>query len=194
MGWGTQCIVNPIKLLKIFILILFLYYYTDYLYRFMGHNYANIRCKFRGYVEGTYLQNATSVATYSKSGNIFLCVIYFHKVFRGHTDKLVHVAQISDGRVCSCSLDANIRIWNIRSGACEQVLSGHTLNSRWTVQVMNGQLVSCSRDKTIRFWDLKTGKTVKTLTGHSDYVRCLLLLADDRIVSGSDDHTMRVWG
>jgi WD40 repeat protein len=134
------------------------------------------------------------ICSQSKNPSINLNFPTFPKVFTGHSDKVVHVSQISDGRICSCALDANIRIWNIRSGVCEQLLSGHTLNSRWTVQVMNGQLVSCSRDKTIRFWDLKTSKTVKTLTGHSDYVRCLLLLADDRIVSGSDDHTMRVWG
>ena len=38
------------------------------------------------------------------------------RVFRGHTDKVVHVMQLTDGRICSSSLDRSIRIWNKDTG------------------------------------------------------------------------------
>ena len=38
------------------------------------------------------------------------------RVFCGHTDKVVHVMQLSDGRICSSSLDRSIRIWNKDTG------------------------------------------------------------------------------
>ena len=116
-------------------------------------------------------------------------------VFLGHSDDVLHLNQLADGRIASCSLDATVRIWNLQTGLCEQVLQGHERNALWSVQLRkSGQLVSCSKDRTIRFWNLSTGQTEKVLTGHEECIRCLLLLSDDRIVSGSADETIRIWG
>ena len=116
-------------------------------------------------------------------------------VLYGHTDDVLHLNQLSDGRIASCSLDSTVRIWNLKTGVCEQILEGHERNTLWSVQLRrSGQLVSCSKDRTIRFWNLSTGHAEKVLTGHEDCIRCLLLLSDDRIVSGSADETIRIWG
>ena len=39
---------------------------------------------------------------------------------------MISVAVLADGRVVSGSLDATIRVWNLATGACDNVLEGHT--------------------------------------------------------------------
>jgi len=48
------------------------------------------------------------------------------KTLTGHSNVVVSVIQLSDGRLCSGSNDETIKIWNLTSGYCEQTLTGHS--------------------------------------------------------------------
>ncbi|WP_442936598.1 WD40 repeat domain-containing protein [Nostoc sp.] len=60
--------------------------------------------------------------------------------------------------------DQTIRLWNLQTGQCLQVLQEHT---RWVASVVfsfDGQiLLSGSHDRTIKLWDVATGRCIKTL-------------------------------
>ena len=62
------------------------------------------------------------------------------------------VAALPDGRLASCSHDKTVRIWDVETGECVQVLTGH---GDWVMGVAalpDGRLASSS-DKTVRLWD-----------------------------------------
>ena len=99
----------------------------------------------------------------------------------------------ADTKLVSAGSDRALRVWNLRTGACELVLHGHTSTVR-CLQVLEGRpvAVSGSRDGTLRVWDLETGATRHVLAGHQHSVRCLDT-AGNRVASGSYDYTCRIW-
>ena len=101
---------------------------------------------------------------------------------------------ISNECFASGSYDNKIRLWNIQSGECTQVLNGHS-NSIYALEMtqMTRFLVSCSADETIRLWDLTTGNCVKTLHGHKDNVYTIKLNTYGQLISGSHDKTVKIW-
>jgi WD40 repeat protein len=55
----------------------------------------------------------------------------------------------------SASQDNTLRLWNIASGACEQVYKGHTKFVRTVAMCKDGKhFVSASWDGTLRLWKL----------------------------------------
>jgi len=104
-----------------------------------------------------------------------------------------HVALTGDGRAVSASFDKTLRVWDLETGECLEVLEGH---NHWVLHVAltdDGQAVSASYDKTLRIWDLTTGQCLKVLEGHTDQVRHIALTGDGRVVSASEDGTLRIW-
>ena len=54
--------------------------------------------------------------------------------------------------LASGGADATVRLWNLRTWACERVLTGHVGSVGALVARHDGSLVSGSADQTIRFW------------------------------------------
>ena len=63
------------------------------------------------------------------------------------------MAALPDGRLASCSSDKTVRIWDVETGECMQVLTGHQLDVTGVVALPNGRVASCSGDMTVRVWD-----------------------------------------
>lgn len=67
------------------------------------------------------------------------------------------VLSLADGRICSGGDDKTVKIWDMRTGTCQQTLVGHT---DWVTSVMqldDGRIGSGSYDATIRLWNAETG-------------------------------------
>ena len=110
-----------------------------------------------------------------------------------HLDSDVQsVAVLSDGRVVSGS-DKTVRVWDLSTGECVQVLKGHTCEVKCVAVLSDGRVASGSNDTTIRVWDVSTGDCARVLKGHTKFVSCVAALSDGRVVSGSNDTTLRVW-
>lgn len=100
---------------------------------------------------------------------------------------------LPDGRLASaCTWDGDIRLWNLRTGLNEMILSGHTAGVN-TLIVLGESLASGSENKTIRIWDTTTGETTLILECHTESINSLTVVSDQTLVSGSSDHTIRVW-
>ena len=109
----------------------------------------------------------------------------------GHTQYVTAVIQLADNRVCSCSADYTIMVWEKNSQKCVMTLIGHTSHVLSLIQMADNRLCSCSADNSIKFWDLNSKKCVMTLD-NKQCVYSLLQLQDGRICSGSDT-TVKVW-
>lgn len=88
--------------------------------------------------------------------------------------------------------DRDVRVWDMETGECKNILRGHTSTVRCLKMSDHKTAISGSRDTTLRIWDIEKGVCKNVLVGHQASVRCLEI-HDDLVVSGSYDTTARVW-
>lgn len=88
--------------------------------------------------------------------------------------------------------DRDVRVWNLKTGECLQILRGHSSTVRCLQMANATTAVSGSRDNTIRVWDITRGTCEAVLQGHRSSVRCIEVLGDI-CVSGSYDFTAKIW-
>ena len=95
----------------------------------------------------------------------------------------------------SSSIDQTVRLWNLTTGECQQILHGH---SNWVMSVDMSpdgqQIASGSADHTVKLWDAQTGHCVNTLKGHRNSVWSVAFSPDGQsLASGSADKTIKLW-
>ena len=111
----------------------------------------------------------------------------------GHSSTIYRVIELQDGRVCTCSWDEMIKVWNIETLACEMTLTGHTRPVYSICQLQNSLLCSGSSDNTIKVWDLLMGMCIRTLYNHTGAIDQIVQLEDGRFLTSSWDKTIKVW-
>lgn len=103
----------------------------------------------------------------------------------------VNAIQLHGDQIASASGDRLIKLWSLRTGACEKTFIGHTKGIA-CIQFDGRTIVSGSSDQTIRVFDCDTQAEIATLHGHGALVRTVQATRN-RIVSGSYDETVRIW-
>jgi Ftsk gamma domain/WD domain, G-beta repeat len=106
------------------------------------------------------------------------------------------VSVTADGRrAVSGGLHEAVRMWDLASGECLQMLQGHRDRVTSASVTADGRrVVSGGEDRTVRVWDPESGKCLQVLVGHSDQVTSVSVTTDGkRAVSGSEDRTVRMW-
>ncbi len=105
-----------------------------------------------------------------------------------------------EDRVVSGSVDHDLRLWSLSSGACLRVLKGHTDEVTGVALSGGGQatsvtMVSCSVDKSLRVWDPEhDGPCIRVLQGHTDRVSGVAVNQEGTLaVSSSWDYTVQAW-
>jgi len=110
------------------------------------------------------------------------------------------LAVLPDGRLASGGDNANIRLWDAKSG---QELSqfkrgdlGPYKGVRALAVLPDGRLASGSEDDIIRLWDANSGAELARFEGHTFPVDVLSVLQDGSLASSSNtglDNTIRLW-
>ena len=117
------------------------------------------------------------------------------KTLAGHEQYVLSVDwHPMENLLASSSLDGTVRIWDLNTGKCLQVL--HHDNDVWSIAWShNGQmLASASHDLTAKIWDTATGKCLHNLLGHQNWLWSVAWSKCDRnLVTGSYDHTVKFW-
>ena len=132
-----------------------------------------------------------------------------HIAFRAHQGHVVTCLQFDADKILTGSDDANINVYDTKTGALRSTLMGHE-GGVWALHYQGNVLVSGSTDRTVRVWDIQKGRCTQIFQGHTSTVRCLQILMptlvgkahDDRpilmpkqplIITGSRDSNLRVW-
>lgn len=73
-------------------------------------------------------------------------------ILDGHESNSRWVVELPNRRICSCSKDKTLRIWNLENGNTEKILRAHTDYVRCLYFMRDGRILSGSDDRTIRMW------------------------------------------
>lgn len=91
----------------------------------------------------------------------------------------------------SGSRDTTLRIWDIRTGLCRNVLVGHQSSVR-CLEIKGDIVVSGSYDTFARVWSISEGRCLQTLHGHFSQIYAIAF-DGKRVVTGSLDTNVRIW-
>jgi WD40 repeat protein/transcriptional regulator with XRE-family HTH domain len=97
--------------------------------------------------------------------------------------------------LASCTGDSQVvKLWDVNSGRCLQILQGYA-GWVWSVRFSpNGQMLCGSHDRIVRLWDAHTGQCLQTLSGHTGCVRSVSFSPDGQtLASCSEDQTIKLW-
>jgi len=109
----------------------------------------------------------------------------------GHTSTVRCIEFVDATTAVSASRDGDLRIWNLKTGACEGTLSGHR-DTTFTLAITGMYAISGSKDGTARVWSLSEQREMSILSGHSGAVRSVAT-DGEKVVTGGLDTDVRVW-
>ena len=106
------------------------------------------------------------------------------------------IFNISDAKKClaSCSLDNQIKIWDLANYQLLKALQGHSGSVTCLIYMKElYTLISSSFDNSIRLWNVNTWECLKILDGKVK-IRSLLNYAyPSQFISGGDDKKIKLW-
>lgn len=71
----------------------------------------------------------------------------------GHTDLVLAIAVLPDGKLLTCSRDRTVCMWNPETGLCLLILLGHTKDVTTLAVLSDNTFASGSDDATVRLWN-----------------------------------------
>lgn len=117
------------------------------------------------YVDPYYLlcvKQLNSLQFGSCGGNNYIYVfnidtLVLESTISGHTDDVVALEVLSDGRLASCSSDRTVRIWNVTTGQQLKVFSPFSSQVNCIKQLPSGLLLVGGYDSSVYVYNITTG-------------------------------------
>lgn len=114
-------------------------------------------------------------------------------MLQGHTNTVRCLKFTDSGFLVSASRDATLRLWELKTGACIQVLEGHESTIR-DIAVYGNVVISGSYDGTVRVWDIGSGKCLYVLGREEGLGKVYTVVGDaERVVAGDLRGVVCVW-
>ena len=131
------------------------------------------------------------------------------QTLRGHTDDVLCLYELLDGRLVSGSADKTLCVWEEEEAAYDgydanvspsgyyrhrATLAGHSRAVNCVIELQSGLIASGSDDKSVWLWNLSTFDCVRTLRSTSVYrVSSIVEIEAGVLLSGSPDRQVFVW-
>ena len=109
-----------------------------------------------------------------------------------HTDFVLCLCVLNDGRLVSGSSDKSIIIYNKNTYQPDLIIKEHKESVYCIIQLSTGELVSCSQDYTIKIYNIKGLKyeVIQTLNNHTNTVYKIIELQNKVLTSCSFDESI----
>jgi cytochrome c len=120
---------------------------------------------------------------------------FAEQVLRFHSSAVNAVVFLSNSRMASAGVDAQIAIWTAGRSKPDTILSGHGAPVvALAVSPNRSMLASASWDSSVRLWPQDGGSKPRVLQGHSQNVNGVAFTPDGQsLVSVGYDLTLRIW-
>lgn len=132
------------------------------------------------------------------------------KTIRGHLGRIRSLSLAPDGQSfvstgiesavealyeASDDYESVVKVWDLETGTCKQVIKGHT---DWILAVdysSNGNLVATGcRDSSVKIWDVLSGECIQTNDYHTERVNTVTFnKASTLLASAGDDKTILLY-
>ncbi|MEL6343772.1 MAG: WD40 repeat domain-containing protein [Myxococcota bacterium] len=114
-----------------------------------------------------------------------------------HPDAITHCCVTPDGQeLISASLDYTLRVWDLRSGQCRQILRGHRgAVSGATLSPSGRNLASVSNDGEVRLWsrNAEGWRAGLAIAAHQDALEDCRFLSNELLLTVGRDGSARAW-
>jgi WD40 repeat protein len=135
--------------------------------------------------------SAKRICIFNMDTNVIETTLY------GHTDTIQSIIQLEDGRICSCSIDSDLKLWNIESGHCEyeRSINGISTTHLCNIELEDGRLCSGSGRFSvgrIKVWNIEYEGYEETIGAKGPACYCIVQLKDGRICCGRHDGIVQI--
>ena len=114
------------------------------------------------------------------------------KIINKHSSYVNNIIILKDGRLCSCSSDQKIIIYNKYYES--EITIEDNANIYYHNQLLNGNIISCCKNNTLKIYELnnKNYKLVQTLKGHNRSILKVIEI-NNKLISCAWDKTIKIW-
>jgi WD40 repeat protein len=95
--------------------------------------------------------------------------------------------------LASGSADRTVRIWNITTGDCRQILTGHKSQISAVAFSPDGLYLASCDGQSIKIWDITTGECHQTICKYLTFVWSIAFSPDGETIAGGDDKVIKLW-
>jgi len=117
------------------------------------------------------------------------------KILEYHSDAVIFLLQLKDGRLASSSTDYCLNIYKLNSYELQLSIKDES-RCRSFIQINDGRIIACYDDGTIKVIKLINENKYQidqNIKGHSSFCRKVIEIKNNELISISFDNTMRIW-
>lgn len=114
------------------------------------------------------------------------------EVLSGHTEAVVHMTVLDDGRLASVADDGSIRMWDLRSGAADLILEADLSEVAALDQLSDGRLVAATH-RGVHVWDLSDPTSPPLTIPDTVNTYSIAVFSDGMFALGNAEATVAIW-
>ena len=121
---------------------------------------------------------------------------HMFKTLNNHTNSVLHLYQLKDGRLISSSSDHSLNIYKKDTFELQLSIKEHSNEIYFFTQLYNDKIITCSCDYSMNIIKLigeDKYNLEQKLTGHTNSVLNVIEIRENELISVSYDKTMKKW-
>lgn len=120
-------------------------------------------------------------------------LLNYHLILKGHSNIINHLLNLHNNILASCSVDGEIKFWNILEGYCFRIIKAHNSTIKTMLILDENTVLTYSRDNSIKLWNFRLGKHIKTIIEQSSFHKPIIKLSKQVIAISAEDKSIKLF-